>query len=435
MSIISAIPMGTAPLTGPFTEPTPAAVQVRAQVGPLLLAGLDDGPSAAAHLDRYGRIPRHSVESLAALTTAVGVAGRGGAGFPFGVKLAAAMRGGRHTVIVVNVAEGEPASWKDAALAQLVPHRVLDGACVVASALGVRQIHVVTPRERPGVGAALRRAAGERGSLGGRHEPRFVWHEAEPRFVAGQARAVLELMAGRPNLPVTAWEPEAIRGHRGRPTLLSNAETWAHVGLLARLGVDGYAAHGVGEPGTTLLTHHGTAGVLVKEVPLGLPWSDVLSAAELGRPVLVGGYHGTWVPAGGLAGVSVSRSDMFRAGYALGAGVVLPTPAGDCPVTRTQQLVDYLAAQSAGRCGPCRIGLPALAAAFGQVSSATADAVSRARSTERVLEVAELVERRGACAHPDGTARLVRSLLAAVPNEIDNHLRGTCSVTEPRTLG
>ncbi len=433
MSIVTADPTGITHLPGPFAPSSPAAGQVRAEIGPLLLAGLDDGPSAAAHLARYGPLPRHSAESLGALTTAVGVTGRGGAGFPFAVKLATAMRGGRHTVIVVNVAEGEPASWKDSALANLVPHRVLDGACVVATALGVRQIHVVTSRERPGVGVALRRAAEERGSLGNRYKHRFVWHEAEPRFVAGQARAVLELMAGRPNLPVTAWEPEAIRGHRGRPTLLSNAETWAHVGLLARLGVDGYAAHGVGEPGTTLLTHHGAAGVLVREVPLGLPWSQVLTESEVGRPVLVGGYHGTWVPAGGLAGLSVSRSEMLRAGYALGAGVVLPTPAGECPVTRTRQVVDYLAAQSAGRCGPCLNGLPALAAAFAQVSATTGGAAQRARSTERVLQLAALVERRGACAHPDGTARLVRSLLSAVPHEIDAHLRGTCTMAATRT--
>jgi NADH:ubiquinone oxidoreductase subunit F (NADH-binding) len=295
---------------------------------------------------------------------------------------------------------------------------------VVAAALRVREVHIVTPVERPEVGASLRAAADERRAAGERL--RWTFHEAQPRFVAGQARAVLELMAGRENLPVTAWQPEAVSGHRGRPTLLSNAETWAHVGALVRLGSDAYAAYGRDRdnPGTTLLTLGGDGDAVVREVAAGTPWAEVLTADQLSRPVLTGGYHGTWAPSGALAALTVSRSEMAAQGLALGAGVVITSARTACPVERTLRIVDYLAGESARRCGPCRNGLPALAGSLRSV-------VDGIGQLGRVRQLLDIVERRGACAHPDGTSRLVRSLLTAVPEEVDAHLGGWCGYRAP----
>jgi NADH:ubiquinone oxidoreductase subunit F (NADH-binding) len=290
-------------------------------------------------------------------------------------------------------------------------------------------VHVVVPSERPAVEEALRRAVDERTS-GPRTRRRdgglrWVVHRAEPRFVAGQARAVLELLAGRDNLPVTAWEPEAVRGHRARPTLLSNAETFAHVGLLALEGSAAYRAHGTPEePGTLLLTVHGLARrPRVVEVPHGARWTDVLPAGALGRPVLVGGYHGTWVAPGGLADLTVSRPVMSERGLALGAGVVLPLGEGDCPVRRTAELTAYLAGQSAQRCGPCLNGLPALAEAVARLDDGQP-------SADRIGELSRLVARRGACAHPDGTVRMVQSMMAAFPSDVLAHRDGECRFTD-----
>jgi NADH:ubiquinone oxidoreductase subunit F (NADH-binding) len=98
--------------------------------------------------------------------------------------------------------------------------------------------------------------------------------------------------------------------------------------------------------------------------------------------------------------------------------VVLPADRG-CAVRRTAELVDYLAAQSARRCGPCLNGLPALAGAF----RAVVDGHPRLPEVRRL---AGLVDGRGACAHPDGTARLVRSLLLACPDAVEAHLEGRC---------
>lgn len=385
--------------------------------GPVLLAGIADGPSLAAHRDRLGPAPVPSAEALGEMARAVDLRGRGGAGFPFAIKLSTAAR--RKAVVVVNASEGEPASHKDAALITCSPHLVLDGAAAVAHALRTREVHIAVPSEFPAIRLVVEKALRERAAAGERLNVRL--HDAAPRFVAGQAQAVLQLLAGRDNLPVTAWQPEAVKGHRGRPTLLSNAETFAHVGHLARVGPQGYAAHGTAlEPGTTLLTLRGDGmDPEVREVAYGTALALVLDKAEMTRPLLLGGYHGTWLRPEQLRGLALSRNDIAAAGATLGAGVILPLAEGWCPLVRTAALVDYLAGQSAGRCGPCLNGLPAMAHALGAL-------VHGGGPLQRVEELCGLVVRRGACAHPDGTARLVTSMLQRFPEEVDSHLLGTC---------
>lgn len=390
--------------------------------GPVLLARLGDGPSWEAHLRGAGPLPAVDLATLVELADNARVRGRGGAGFPLAVKLRTAAAA-RRPVLVVNSAEGEPASAKDGALAVLAPHRVLDGAALTARALGCREVHVVVPADRPAAAQSLHAAAQERVEDG---EPlRWRLHTADPRFVSGQARAIVELLAGRPNLPVTAWVPEARSGLSGRPTLIANAETWAQLAAVVRLGPQRYAAYGTpDEPGTTLLTLRADQGrPRVVEVAFGTPWGRVLGPDEIGRTVLLGGYHGTWAPGGALEGRTVSRVELAGHGLALGAGVVLPLPVGACPVRRSAAILAYLANESAGRCGPCRNGLPALAQELARLAVGDPSA-----SHSRVQHLVRLLVGRGACAHPDGSARLVRSLFDACPGEVAAHLTGVCRV-------
>jgi NADH:ubiquinone oxidoreductase subunit F (NADH-binding) len=227
---------------------------------------------------------------------------------------------------------------------------------------------------------------------------------------------------------VTAWTPEAVSGLRGRPTLLSNAETFAQVAVLASIGPSQYARLGTPEEsGTTLLTVAGDGpGGVVVEVPFGVRLAEVLDHCGHDRhaTVLMGGYHGAWLAPDQVAVRRVGRGDLAAAGATLGAGVVLPVRSDACPIDLTSAIVAYLAGQSARRCGPCRNGLPALAEACAMLA---AGAAGRA-TVRRIEEVAGLVRGRGACAHPDGTIRLVRSMLSAFADDVDEHVRGRCSL-------
>jgi NADH:ubiquinone oxidoreductase subunit F (NADH-binding) len=406
----------------------PVPDEVRIHPGPALLEGVGDGPSLRAHRARYGALPPLDLPALLHLVRRVGLRGRGGAAFPFATKLEAASHR-RRPVVVVNLSEGEPASAKDSALALACPHLVLDGAVAAARALRARELHVVVTGERPFVLRSVRRAISERNDGLTVHE-----HEAAPRFVAGQARAVVELLSGRPNLPVTAWRPEAVEGLRGRPTLLSNAETWAHVGLLALRGEVAYRRPGTGrEPGTTLVTVNGPLGGSAADLPPGVPevrevaygdrLRDLLPPAAHGAPVLVGGFHGSWATWPTAASARISVPGMAALGIPLGAGVLLAPGPGACPLELTSRITDFLAGQSAHRCGPCHHGLPALAEALRAVLHGTG-------SAERVAELAGLVRGRGACAHPDGTARLAGSLLTVLPHEVAAHGAGGCGALD-----
>ncbi len=403
-------------MTTAAPSPVPVPAEVWIHEGPALLEGANDGPSLTAHRERYGRLPDLRLAELQHLVGRVGLRGRGGAAFPFATKLEAASTR-RRPVVVVNLSEGEPASAKDSALALARPHLVLDGAVATARALGARELHLVLPGERAMVRRSIMSALEERRDGIDVHA-----HDAAPRFVAGQARAVIELLSGRPNLPVTAWAPEAVEGLRGRPTLLSNAETWAHVGLLALRGEAAYRCHGTAkEPGTALLTLTRPGEVpQVHEVPYGTRLRDVLPATTRGLPTLVGGFHGSWATWPTVASARVSVPGLAAIGTPLGAGVLLTPAPGACPVELTSRIVDFLAGQSAGRCGPCHNGLPAMAEALRAV-------VVGAGSTDRVAGLADLVRGRGACAHPDGTSRLVRSLLAVLPHEVAAHAAGGCA--------
>jgi NADH:ubiquinone oxidoreductase subunit F (NADH-binding) len=409
-------------MSGYLTLPATPEGEVAAVVGPRLLAGIGAGPGLFEH--RTGWPPPRAFDpaQLLAVLEAVPLHGRGGAGFPFARKFRTAVSSGKRRSVVVNAAEGEPASAKDAVLMVAAPHLVLDGAEAVARALGAPGIHLVIGTDRPAVRVALDVALGEREQGG---LPIDVQTARSP-FIGGQETAVVELLEGRDNLPVTSWAPASVAGLHGRPTLVSNAETFAQVAALLALGPAEYAQLGTSaEPGTTLLTVAGDGphGAVI-EAPFGVGIDEVLEFCgyDPASAVLLGGYHGTWVPAGAAFSLPVSREQLRARGLSLGAGVVLPLDPQTCPVVVTAGVTAYLAGVAAGRCGPCLNGLPALAEAVGALVDGAGPAATR-----RTADLAALVTGRGACAHPDGTARLVASMLRAFPTEVRTHEVGDCS--------
>jgi len=139
--------------------------------------------------------------------------------------------------------------------------------------------------------------------------------------------------------------------------------------------------------------------------------------------VLVGGYHGKWLRPEVAAAAAASRAGLSAVGGDLGAGIILPLPAGICALSEVSRVATYLAAQSSGQCGPCRLGLPNTARALAALTSGRGN-----RDTLELLQrTARFVSGRGACGHPDGTSRFVLSALATFSEEIDEHLAtGSC---------
>lgn len=398
------------------SSPEPGSRPISETPHPLRLIAPDEPAPRPPYLDADG---------LVALLRAAGLTGRGGAGFPTWRKLAAVAAGSGRPVVIANGAEGEPASGKDATLLVNRPHLVLDGLAITAHALKAAEVYLYVGR--PSLVTGLERlVAGRRRTGMDRTAVRVV--AAPARFLAGEESAAVNWLADRPAVPRSKPPLVVTRGLRGRPTLVQNVETLAHLALVARFGPAEFRELGTAdEPGTMLLTVGGAVrrpGVV--EAPHGTPVLDVLDcaggAAEPLSAVLLGGYHGGWVGAVDLPRATLSRPVLAGLGASLGAGVVLALPASSCGVWETARAVSYLAGESAGPCGPCLNGPLRLA----QLLAGLAAGRAEPRTLTELERIAGLVEGRGACHHPDGTVRLLRSSLHVFRAEIDQHLAGRC---------
>ncbi|MEU9032432.1 NADH-ubiquinone oxidoreductase-F iron-sulfur binding region domain-containing protein [Streptomyces sp. NPDC048383] len=387
---------------------------------PRLLAGLDTATrlDREAHLSVHGPLPPYRPDELTDLAERIDLRGRGGAGFPFARKLRAVTRtaAGREgrTAVVVNGSEGEPSCLKDTALLLHVPHLVLDGALLAAAALGAEDVVVGVTRDD--VEQSLRAAVAERGPVGSR--VRVV--RLPERFVTGEGTSLINGIEGGPALPSGRKVRTSDRGLGGLPTLLSNTETYAQLAVAARLGADVYREVGTpAEPGTIMLTVGGATAV---EVPTGTSLAYVLElcGSDPGQGVLVGGYHGRWLPPAAARSVALSRQSLAAYDAVLGAGAVLPLPEDTCPAGEIARVTRWMADESAGQCGPCVRGLPTLADAVDTLVGGGGRG-----ALEAVEARMRAVRGRGACSHPDGTSSFVASALATFPEELRDHALGS----------
>jgi NADH:ubiquinone oxidoreductase subunit F (NADH-binding) len=374
------------------------------------------------HQRLVGALPDLDSARLIAMVTDSGLTGRGGAGFPTGRKLAAvsARPGG---VVVGNGAEGEPASSKDRVLLNEVPHLVLDGLQIAARAVRATSIYLYAPADllRTTIGPAVV----ERDL-----QPAVGLIAAPDTFVSGQETAAVAAVEGKDALPTMPRAPVYKRGVQRRPTLVSNVETLCQLALIARFGPEWFRSCGSeDEPGARLVTVSGAVRrPAVYEVPGGSRLRDIVDWAggscEPLQAILVGGYHGAWLPWDASIGdLALSRSALRPYNAAPGAGVLIALPARRCGLQATAAITSYLAGESAGQCGPCLNGLPTLAHHVNEVAF-----VARKHTSALELpRLAGIVDGRGACHHPGGTVRMLRSALATFAAEVDLHLAGRCS--------
>ncbi|HKT04442.1 MAG TPA: NADH-ubiquinone oxidoreductase-F iron-sulfur binding region domain-containing protein, partial [Rugosimonospora sp.] len=351
--------------------------------------------------------------------------------------------GERRPVVIGNGAEGEPASAKDRTLLTRAPHLVLDGLQLAAEAVGAGSTYLYVAGD---LADQLRGVLATRTATGWDRVKVDVVVAPET-FLAGEESTAVSWIEGKPALPRDKVRLVVESGVRRAPTLVQNVETLAHLALLARYGPDWFRQAGTAaEPGTFLATLSGAVSVPgVYEVPYGIPLSSLLAraggqSAPL-RGVLVGGYHGTWLPP--AVDPELSRAGLAPYGASPGAGVVVALPSSTCGLVESARVARYLADQSAGQCGPCLNGLPRLADTLIRLARSERDPGEHSRSralaeagtphassglAAEVERLSGLVTGRGACHHPDGSVRFIRSALRVFANDIPAHLAGTCVV-------
>ncbi|SOD91290.1 NADH-ubiquinone oxidoreductase-F iron-sulfur binding region domain-containing protein [Streptomyces sp. Ag109_G2-15] len=356
--------------------------------------------------------PDRLLDRLLDRIAAVGLRGRGGAGFPTAVKIHAVRDAPGPPVVVANGEEGEPGSVKDRWLLRHRPHVVLDGIRLVAAMTGAERGCVYLsdgPAER-----AVRRALAE-------CPPRLRIDvvRTEHTYVAGEETAVVRRIDGGPALP-TAKPPRPYeRGVGGAPTLVANVETLARIALMySRPEAAGAVA------GTHLVTLSGVRGAsALAEVPAGTHLKVLADLCGHGRAPAVllgglfGGLHGT-----GWTDLPLDHDRLRAAGGGLGCGALHFLHPEDCPVAVATEAAAYLAAQSARQCGVCVSGTGALA----RTLTAVARGQAGDEAADKLHRWSRQLPGRGACGLLDAAARIVATLLAHFPDRVDAHRRSAC---------
>jgi NADH:ubiquinone oxidoreductase subunit F (NADH-binding) len=389
---------------------------------PRLLAGVrrDVALSLPEHESVHGPAPQASPDLIEAVAQS-GLRGRGGASFPTAVKMSGVARHRGPRSVLVNAAESEPMSAKDRALLHMNPHLVLDGAVAAADAVGARSITIAIPEDAVTTRSALRRALSERSP-----RQRLNIAAVPVAHLSGQESALIRYLNGGPLKPTIVPPLPVERGLKRRPTLVQNAETLAHLALINRHGPDWFRALGTSaHTGSALVTVSGAVqNQGVYEIACGTALASVLEAAggtlEPLSAVLVGGYHGVWVSAQEIDSVTLDDARLSRHGGNLGAGVLVALGRSACPVRELAGTVDWLASESAGQCGPCSNGLPALA----DLLAAMAAGHAPDDAWQRLERWTGDLPGRGACHLPDGAVRFLRSGMRVFGTALAEHQHG-----------
>jgi NADH:ubiquinone oxidoreductase subunit F (NADH-binding) len=364
----------------------------------------------------YSRDSAGDATLLLAAMRAAELRGRGGAAFPTATKLEAVVKAAPPTrpIVVGNGAEGEPFSFKDRYLMRYRPHMVLDGLINCSSIAAADEAIIYTCDSASA--ESLRDALREHASP----IPVSIV-VSEHSYVAGEETAVVDRLSGGIGLPTDKPPRPFESGVGGRPTAVLNVDTLAQVALLSLPAKDGpfpasFLASAVSIEGQPALY----------ELPLGASLSDL--AGDFGRgkatftAVIMGGLFGGMAPL--TEDVSLQFTRQPESDTALGcASFFFIDQNEDCPVAAAADVAAYLSRNNARQCGSCMRGTASAAKAL-NLLCAGAGSTSLLDDFARWARV---LPGRGACAVPDGVARLLRCLLTHFTPVIEAHLAGPCA--------
>ena len=336
-------------------------------------------------------------EEIVDVIEASGLRGRGGAYFPVHLKWraardAAALNG--TPILVVNAEEGEPGVFKDRGLMEADPHRLVEGICIAARAIGAATAYLYingqADRSAARMADALRRAA-EPGIVGPEAGLRVEIRRGAGGYVCGEETVILESIEGRRAVPRLRPPFPTERGLWGRPTVINNVETLCNLPDLFRFGVEWFRDAGADDaPGTKLISLSGCVprpGLI--EVPMGASVADILRVGGLADPaaaltgVVAGGPSGGLLPPDRFD-VAIGPGLLDEAGAVLGSGGFVAFD-DRLPVAEVVQIeADYNARESCGKCTPCREGGERLADALRRLRDPAAQAAARADIEELI---------------------------------------------------
>ena len=302
-----------------------------------------------------------------------GLRGRGGAGYPTGLKWSTVLKAsGTQKYVICNADEGDPGAFMDRSVLESDPHRVLEGMMIAAYAVGASEGYIYVRAEYPLAVKRIRiaiRQAERLGLLGSNISgTRFGFHVdvrlGAGAFVCGEETALITSIEGKRGTPRPRPPYPAQQGLNGEPTLINNVETFANIPPIIRNGGDWYAKIGTEKSkGTKVFALAGRVmNTGLVEVPMGITLREIVFEVGGGIPdgrgfkaVQTGGPSGGCIPAEFLD-MPVDYESLARVGSIMGSGGMIVMDETSCMVDVAKFFMDFCMTESCGKCIPCRVG-------------------------------------------------------------------------------
>lgn len=376
-----------------------------------------------------------SPQDVIATVKASALRGRGGAGFPTGLKWSFMPRGfPGQKYLVCNSDEGEPGTFKDRDILRYNPHIVIEGMAIAAYAMGItvgyNYIHgeIFSVYDRFEEALEQARAAGLLGDniLGSDFSFELHAFHGFGAYICGEETALLESLEGKKGQPRFKPPFPASYGLYGKPTTINNTETFAAVPWIIRNGGEAYLATGKPNNGGTKV--FSISGDVEKpgnyEIPLGTPFAKLLELAggmRGGRKlkmVIPGGSSMPVLPAEIMMATDMDYDSISKAGSMLGSGAVIVMDETRCAVKSLLRLSYFYFEESCGQCTPCREGTGWLYRIVNRIEHGQ----GRPEDLDELNRVADNIQGRTICALGDAAAMPVRAFIKHYRAEFEHHI-------------
>jgi len=341
--------------------------------------GVIDPTSIEEYIDRDGYqavrmiIEEFTPDEVITKVMDSGLRGRGGGGFPTGLKWKFA-RGseGEKKYIICNADEGDPGAFMDRSILEGDPHAVLEGMMIAAYAIGSDEAYVYVRAEYPLAIKRLRLAIEQcekkgflgEGIFGSDHRFNIKIKEGAGAFVCGEETALIASIEGKRGVPRLRPPFPAVKGLWGKPTNINNVETYANIPWIIRNGSDQYAA--LGTPKSKGTKVFALAGKIARsglvEVPMGLTINEIIyeigggvKAGKEFKAVQMGGPSGGCIPAS-MGDLKIDYDEITQTGAIMGSGGLIVLDNTTCMVDLAKFFLNFTQNESCGKCTFCRIG-------------------------------------------------------------------------------
>jgi NADH:ubiquinone oxidoreductase subunit F (NADH-binding)/(2Fe-2S) ferredoxin len=364
-----------------------------------------------------------------------GLRGRGGAGFPTGIKWELCRRQPDHVkYIICNADEGDPGAYMDRSIMEGNPHRVLEGMIIGAYAIGARQGYVYIRNEYPLAVSHLRQAmdqARDRGFLGKNilnsgFDLNISIKLGSGAFVCGEETALMASIEGRIGEPRPRPPYPSESGLWGHPTNINNVQSWASIPIIIKRGADWFAKIGTEHSkGTMIFSLVGNiCNTGLVEVPLGISMRELIFDIGGGIPngkrfkaAQVGGPSGVCIPAECLD-VKIDYDSLTSLGAIMGSGGLVVADEDTCMVDFARYFMDFTQEESCGKCVPCRVGTKAMLATLERICAGQ----GRAGDIEYLEELGQEIKKSSLCGLGQTAPNPVLSTLRYFRDEYEAHI-------------